>query len=127
MRHLKNIKTAYPERIEKWITNIASAKYVFTDSFHGTVLSLLYHRQFVVYAGDKSKLSRITSILKMVGLENRLFTSEDSIEEIQRVLTTPIDYSKIDRILNMQRANSIDCLRKAVSGYGALDNANIEN
>ena len=63
----------------------------------------------------------------MVGLENRLFTNEDSIEEIQRVLTTPIDYSKIDRILNMQRANSIDCLRKAVSGYGALDNANIEN
>lgn len=123
LRQLKNIKTAYPERIEKWITNIASAKYVFTDSFHGTVLSLLYHRQFVVYAGDKSKLSRITSILKMVGLENRLFTSEDSIEEIQRVLTTPIDYSKIDRILNMQRANSIDCLRKAVNGYKPMDNA----
>ena len=123
LRQLKNIKTAYPERIEKWIANIASAKYVFTDSFHGTVLSLLYHRQFVVYAGDKSKLSRITSLLKLVGLENRLFTNEDSIEEIQRVLTTPIDYSKIDKILNMQRANSIDCLRKALNGYKPMDNA----
>ena len=96
---------------------------MFTDSFHGTVLSLLYHRQFVIYAGDKSKLSRITSLLKLVGLENRLFTNEDSIEEIQKVLTTPIDYLKIDKILNMQRANSIDCLRKALNGYKPMDNA----
>ena len=65
----------------------------------------------------------ITSILKMVGLENRLFTDEDSIEVIQKVLTTPINYSKIDKILNMQRANSIDRLRKALNGYKPMDNA----
>lgn len=120
MRQLKGIKTAYPEKIEKWIANIASAKYVFTDSFHGTVLSLLYHRQFVIYAGDKKKLSRITSLLKLVGLENRLFTNEDSIDEIQKVLMTPIDYSEIDKILNRQRANSIDYLRKALDACKVL-------
>ena len=114
MRQLKGIKTAYPEKIENWIAGIASAKYVFTDSFHGTVLSLLYHRQFVVYAGERNKLSRITSLLKLVGLENRLFTNEDSIDEIQKVLTTPIDYVEIDKILDNQRTYSISCLRKAV-------------
>ena len=114
MRQLKGIKTAYPEKIENWIAGIASAKYVFTDSFHGTVLSLLYHRQFVVYAGERNKLSRITSLLKLVGLESRLFTNEDGIDEIQKVLTTPIDYVKIDKILNNQRTYSIDCLRRAV-------------
>ena len=118
MRQLKGIKTAYPEKIENWISNIASAKYVFTDSFHGTVLSLLYHRQFVVYVGDKKKLSRITSLLKLVGLENRLFTNEDSIDEIQKVLTTPIDYSEVDRILNRQRTDSINYLRKAINANG---------
>ena len=46
-------------------------------------------------------LCSVSSLLKLVGLENRLFTNEDSIEEIQRVLTTPIDYSKIDRLLVM--------------------------
>lgn len=114
MRQLKGIKTSYPERIEDWIANIASAKYVFTDSFHGTVLSLLYHRQFVIYVGEKSKLSRITSLLKMVGLEDRLFSNEDNIAEIQRVLNTPIDYEKVDIILNHQRAESMDYLRKAI-------------
>ena len=118
MRQLKGIKTAYPEKIENWIANIASAKYVFTDSFHGTVLSILYHRQFVIYAGDKKKLSRITSLLKLVGLENRLFTNEDSIDEIQKVLTTPIDYSEVDRILNRQRTDSINYLRKAINANG---------
>lgn len=121
MRQLKGIKTAYPEKIENWIANIASAKYVFTDSFHGTVLSLLYHRQFVIYAAEKEKLSRITSLLKLVGLENRLFTKEDNMDEIQRVLTVPIDYTEVDRILNRQRAESIDYLRKALDGYKPLD------
>lgn len=121
MRQLKGIKTAYPEKIENWIANIASAKYVFTDSFHGTVLSLLYHRQFVIYAAEKEKLSRITSLLKLVGLENRLFTKEDNMDEIQKVLTIPIDYTEVDRILNRQRAESIDYLRKALDGYKPLD------
>ena len=117
MRKLKGFKTAYPENIKNWIVRIASAKYVFTDSFHGTVLSLLYHRQFVVYAGERDKLSRITSLLKLVGLEDRLFTNEDSMDEIQKAMTTPIDYTKVDSILNMQRAKSIECLRLALSGY----------
>ena len=53
-----------------------------------------------------------------MGLENRLFTNEDSIDEIQKVLTTPIDYSEVDRILNRQRTDSINYLRKAINANG---------
>ena len=114
MRRPKGIKTGYPERIEKWIANIARARYVFTDSFHGTVLSLLYHRQFVVYVGDPKKLSRISSLLGMLGLSGRILTSKDSLKSITDILSTPIDYVQVDKILNEQRSLSLSLMRNAI-------------
>lgn len=114
MRRLEGIHTHYPERLEKWVTNIGTAKYVFTDSFHGTVLSLLYHRQFVVYVGEAKKLSRLSSLLKMLGLENRICSGEDSLDKIIKLLRTPIDYKTVDEILNKERHFSLKCLKKAI-------------
>lgn len=123
MRQLKGIRTNYPEPIEKWISNIASAKYVFTDSFHGTVISLLYHRQFVVYVGEVSKISRITSILSIVGLENRICTSDDSLDKIKTLLKTPIDYQKVDAAINKERSLSFELLRTALNSCGYTNTA----
>lgn len=114
MRRPKGIKTAYPERIEKWISNIAGAKYVFTDSFHGTVLSLIYHRQFVVYVGDSKKLSRISSLLGMLGLSDRILSSKDCIESIEEKITSPINYRQVDGILKEQRYLSFELLQNAI-------------
>ena len=114
MRRPKGIKTAYPERIEKWISNIAGAKFVFTDSFHGTVLSLLYHRQFVVYVGDKRKMSRITSLLGMLGLSNRILSSNDCLNAFADKLTTLIDYEQVDAVLAKQRRLSMELLYNAL-------------
>lgn len=114
MRRPKGILTSYPERIEKWVKNIGSAKYVFTDSFHGTVLSLLYHRQFVVYVGNPKLISRITSLLSMVGLTNRICTNENSMEDILKLMNEKIDYAKVDRILQDARSKSLHLLKNAI-------------
>lgn len=114
LRQIKGIKTRYPESIEKWIKSIASANYIFTDSFHGTVLSLLYHKQFVVYVGDKGKMSRIYSILRLVGLEDRIFSESDSIQNIVDSLQTPIDYKTVDSILSIERNRSLLKLAEAI-------------
>lgn len=114
LRQPKGIHTHYPERIEKWISNIGSAKYVFTDSFHGTVLSLLYHRQFVVYVGDPKKMSRISSLLKLVGLENRICSSKDDQRKIITLLQEPIEYSLVDGILEKERKKSLNLLKEAI-------------
>ena len=114
MRRLEGIHTHYPERLEKWVTNIGTAKYVFTDSFHGTVLSLLYHRQFVVYVGEAKKLSRLSSLLNLLGLENRICSGDDSLDKIIKLLQTPIDYKTVDEILNRERNYSLESLKKAI-------------
>ena len=51
---------------------IHRARYVVTNSFHGTSLSIIFRRPFVTFphsAGD----ARINNILKIHGLENRLY------------------------------------------------------
>ena len=114
MRRLKGIKSSYPETVEKWIANIASAKYVFTDSFHGTILSLLYHRQFVVYVGDPKNVNRITTILRLLGLVDRICTNENTIEEIEIMLNKPINYNEVDVLLQTERHKSLELLREAI-------------
>lgn len=114
MRRPKGICASYPERIENWVKNIGTAKYVFTDSFHGTVLSLLYHRQFVVYVGNLKLISRITSLLKMVGLTNRICTNDNSIEEIVNLMNEKINYAKVDQILEDARTKSLTMLKNAI-------------
>lgn len=100
----------YPEGIEGWIQGIASAKYILTDSFHGTVVSLLYHRQFVVVIGMASRATRLRSLLQLIGLEERIMTQDDKAEDILKMLKKTIDYSKVDKILARERERSFEYL-----------------
>lgn len=114
VRRLKGVKSGYPESIENWIRQIATSELVFTDSFHGTVMSLLYHRLFVVYVGDIRRVSRIVSLLKQVDLEYRICSDEDSIEHIIEVAKTPINYQKVDKIIASLRMQSLNLFKKAL-------------
>ena len=56
-----------------------------TDSFHGLVFSLLYHRQFAVIPIANGLSSRLLDLLDLVGLEDHVFTSQEELEKnIQR-------------------------------------------
>lgn len=57
---------------EFWIDVISHASFVLTDSFHGTVFSLLFERPFLTLINSERGTSRFTSLLDSVGLRNRL-------------------------------------------------------
>lgn len=83
---------------EDWINLIKNAEFVATDSFHGCVFSILYHRQFCVFKrfADGSKLSqnsRVYSLLSTYGLESCLV---ENIEDFQPMLIESTTYEKVD-------------------------------
>ena len=101
------------------ISLIRDAQYVFTDSFHGSVFSIIYHKSFFTFKrfDDKVKISmnsRIYSLFELFGLEDRLIVNQISSEEILR--KKQIDYEKVDSILNRERQRSSDFLLKAIEG-----------
>lgn len=95
IRRINGIECHYPESIENWIRSIAGAKFVMTDSFHGTVLSILYARQFVVFVGLEKRFTRISSLLELLGLSDRIVKEQDPKEYVLEVLCKPINFEEV--------------------------------
>lgn len=115
IRKPKGYKASYPETIESWIKRIASAELVLTDSFHGTVFSLLYHRPFVVYVGNPKRVTRIESLLSQLGLEDRIMTHDNSIDNIKDKALKEIAWNEIDSKLQVLRDKSFSLLRESLN------------
>lgn len=100
------------------IDAIRNAEIVFVDSFHGAVFSILFNKQFVVFErveDGKSMNSRLKTLLKKFGLENRVYNGNNEEE-----LKQQIDYSKTDEILNLERNRVKAFLDKAMNDIAKL-------
>lgn len=97
----------------EFLSLIKYAEHVYTDSFHGSVFSILFNKQFTVLerahkAGKVSMNSRITDLLSTFGLSDRL-TSGTLLPEVNK-----IDYTKVESILGQLRKKSIDWLTHSI-------------
>ena len=88
---------------------IKNAKIIFTDTFHGTVLSIALKKDFWVFASHKVKVMKI---IEQLELTDRNISSMESGRDIQDF---KINYSKIYRILGTLRDGSIDYIKKWVT------------
>lgn len=96
--------------VAEWIRSIASAKFVITRSFHGMVFSILHKRQFAVVASRNGRGTRLVSLLKQLGLEDRFYDNLDEMNEAKPWLVE-IDYTSVTSRLIKIRENSIELLR----------------
>lgn len=99
-----------------FVNQIRYSRYVVTDSFHATVFSILFHKQFVVIPrdNDKSKRStnsRLYSLLEMLGIEDRV--AVDAKQALAK-LNQMIDYPSVENKLNSMRQQSIEWLKVAL-------------
>ncbi len=90
--------------VEQWLIGVRDAEYIVTDSFHGVVFSILYNKPFVVIANKLRGLSRLTSLLELFGLEDRLITSKEQIDET--LINRQIDWAEVNAILDSERRRS---------------------
>ena len=96
--------------VEDFLSLVKNASFVITDSFHATAFSINYNRDFMIVFPDKFS-SRVKSILKIVGLENRIIKN---IEDISLVYER-INYEKVNRLIEIERNNSIKWLQDALA------------
>jgi hypothetical protein len=90
---------------------LSEAKYVCTDSFHGTVFSIMMHRKFMTFYRDTwtSTNSRIDNLLGFLGLEDRLYKGDMSL------INGEIDYKLVDERLAQKREESEAFFKNALS------------
>lgn len=93
--------------IEEFLWHIKNAQVLLTDSFHGTAFAIGLNTQFVDVL-PKSYSERIQGILELIGYENRILRDYNDFS----VADEPIDYAKVNRIIEQQRAASCQTLKE---------------
>ena len=108
----KKISNCIFPPVTKWLRGFMDAEYVVTDSFHGTVFSIIFNKPFIVIANKERGLGRFTSLLRMLGLESRLVYTFDDITD--QLIYTSIDYTQVNRILRRERDRALEFLKASL-------------
>lgn len=108
--------TPYDIGPSEFLNLIRNASYVCTDSFHSTVFSILYKKEFFEFKRytentKQSTNSRLDTLFDLVDIHDRML---DGDEDIQKCLNLKIDYEKVHRNLALVREESYRYLRAAL-------------
>ena len=106
----------YPVGPLEFLSLFKNASYVCTDSFHGTIFSILFHRQFSVFGrfSDEDKInqnSRIYNILDATETRDRLIPYGKPYTE-----TTDTDFERVDSLCNRWIKRSKQFLSDSLDG-----------
>lgn len=105
----KSIPIVLPD-VEKFLSLIYHAKYVVTDSFHGTAFSLNFNKNFVVSVPGKTG-ERIQSVLELAGLTDRIATN---VKEAIGIAENRIDFTKCNIRIEEERKKTTAFINQAV-------------
>ena len=94
-----------------WYFNHSKA--VFTDSFHGTIFSIIFKKPFVTFKNDPRGGERFLSLLNPLNLSYRLFTKLSCIND-RYDLYDSIDYTIPYQNLNIIKNFSYNWLKKVL-------------
>lgn len=100
--------------VYQWLKAFKTAKCVVTDSFHGTVFSIIFKRPFIVIANEKRGRARFDSILSILNLQGRLIEDKSTDDEVKNACVSVIDWQEVDCVLNEYREKSMSFLKKAL-------------
>ena len=96
--------------IGEWINYLAKAKMVITNSFHCTVFSLIYHKNFVSVplSGEYTRMnSRISELLSLCGLSDHLYEQHIHIDDYFNKI---VSFEGFDKYLSIEVQNSKNIL-----------------
>lgn len=92
-----------------WLVN--NCRLMCTDSFHGSVFSILMQKPFLVFerlGNEMSMNSRLDTLLKKTGLKSRVFVGQTLEEAVN------IDYKNVSEIIEGEKEKAIDYLKDAL-------------
>lgn len=89
-------KLCYDVGPKEFISLIKNAEYVFTDSFHATVFSIIFNREFFVFKRSKNDQmgSRLVDLLTMFNMKDRFLGTKEKENLLYINNLESIDYNQ---------------------------------
>lgn len=88
---------------------VSAAEYVITNSFHGAAFSILFHKPFCTFV-HSTVGTRLESLLEDVDLTNRM-----AVGDYRPDIDEEIDWTEVERLLQIQRERSMGFLRRSLT------------
>ncbi len=90
------------------LAHFKNADYVFTDTFHGAIFSIISRRPFVTFIrtsknGAYGNVEKLTDLLNRLGLSDRIVSN---LNEIIEKMARKIDYDFVYRTIMQERQNA---------------------
>lgn len=99
-----------------------NARYVVTNSFHGTAFSINFNKDFFMeLLPEEQKVnSRLTNILNVFNLRSRQIVDGENA-----YIDQPVNYEEVNKILKQEREKSLNCLQDILGkGCGRVEGMN---
>lgn len=103
-------------RPDELLPFFANADCVITDTFHGTIFSVIHHKKFLAIPratkqGESGNEEKLIHLLKQLHLEERIM---HDLNNIQEKMDANIDYQHVERIREREYEKTIDYLRTSI-------------
>lgn len=115
--HLKDFldpmtKVKYSMSPIEFLEIINNSKLVITASFHCLVLSIILNKPFIaILKGDAGKDERLISVLRILGLEERIFSNKLTLD----IVNKQINWNIVNERIDVLRKDSIQFLNNALN------------
>ena len=106
------------------IAYFQNAKMIVTDTFHGTIFSIITHRQFIsiVRNNGYGNEEKLTDLLEKLGLSKRILIN---IIDISSVMKEEIDYKLVDEIIYNEKRHAYQYLKDQINSLKVQKNKDI--
>ncbi len=101
-------KTVIPETPFQLLKIFRHAEFVVSDTFHGTIFSIISHRKFCTLVRDSNR-EKITSLLGKFGLTSH---AVENPNELESKILEKIDFAAVDQIRESEKQKSLNYLKR---------------
>lgn len=88
-----------------FISYFMNARYIITDTFHGTIFSMIFHQNFIVLNRNKQK---VVELLKQFNLSNRMINDS---RKIKKIICQSIVYDEFEELREKFKCESLQYLK----------------
>ena len=129
-----NVEVKRDVTLFDWLWYYKNAQSVVTDSFHGTIFSLIYNKPFMTLMNTKRGGARFISLLTPLELTDRLFERVEQFYE-NNALLDELDYTVANKKLDEIRTHSMNWLENSLFSekkfdgktiYSSVDNRSLD-
>lgn len=102
-------KVRSTDTVENWISLFRDSAFVITDSFHGTIFSIIFHKDFISLANPKRGSERFKSLSELFCLDDNIHMSIP-----KEFMPNRIDWTWIDKVILKKQKEALDFIHKSL-------------